>query len=228
MVPSPSTHALSALFANVARGVFPPQDGRTDVYTAPPGPVHALLAFTGHHVIAAGIDPAWVAERLQPGDLITPMSATFIADLATAVRGDPVSLDVILCAASSTDSSSIELHEIDGAEHHRVAIARTFRTNVRVFVTADGAGLVTLGRGLGGRWESSFEVEPAHQQRGLGRVLALEARRRIPSGDAVFMQIAPANATSLRAAWAAGYVPIGSEVLFLKGSESSDEAPMRA
>jgi RimJ/RimL family protein N-acetyltransferase len=37
----------------------------------------------------------------------------------------------------------------------------------------------------------------------------------IPKGDVVFAQVAPGNAASLRAFLAAGFRPIGSEVLFL-------------
>jgi len=37
----------------------------------------------------------------------------------------------------------------------------------------------------------------------------------IPEGDVVFAQVAPGNAASLRAFLAAGFRPIGSEVLFL-------------
>lgn len=30
----------------------------------PPGPVAGLLAFTGHHVVAADVDPEWVASKM--------------------------------------------------------------------------------------------------------------------------------------------------------------------
>jgi hypothetical protein len=41
------------------------------------------------------------------------------------------------------------------------------------------------------------------------------ARALIPPGEPVFGQVAPGNARSLRAVLAAGFKPIGSEVLFL-------------
>jgi GNAT superfamily N-acetyltransferase len=211
-----SRDPLAAVFANVAAGVFPPADGTIDVLPSPEGPVDALIALTGRHIIAADIDPAWVAERLRPGDFITPMSAHFIGELAAKIRGRPVVLDALLCAPSGA-APSIELSEVDALrEHPRVAVALAFRVEVRVFVTDDGNGLLTVGRGLAGRWEASFEVEEPQRQRGLGRALASEARRLVPPGDAVFMQIAPGNAASLRAALAAGYQPVGSEILFLK------------
>jgi hypothetical protein len=39
----------------------------------------------------------------------------------------------------------------------------------------------------------------------------------IPEGEYVFAQASPGNAASVRAVLAAGYRPIGSEVLFARG-----------
>jgi len=38
----------------------------------------------------------------------------------------------------------------------------------------------------------------------------------VPRGERVFVQVAPGNAASLRAVLAAGFHPIGAEVLLLK------------
>ncbi len=72
-------------------------------------------------------------------------------------------------------------------------------------------GLLTIGRGLARRVEVSIEVESAARSSGLGRALP-------PPGEAVFAQISPGNAASVRAFLSAGYRPIGSEVLFLRES----------
>ena len=40
------------------------------------------------------------------------------------------------------------------------------------------------------------------------------SRDMVPAGASVWAQIAPGNAASMRASIAAGFVPIGSEVLF--------------
>jgi L-amino acid N-acyltransferase YncA len=79
----------------------------------------------------------------------------------------------------------------------------------------NGEAVVVLGRGLAGRREVSLEIDEAARRRGLGRRLLLGARSLIPEGDVVFAQVAPGNAASLRAFLAAGFRPIGSEVLFL-------------
>jgi GNAT superfamily N-acetyltransferase len=97
-----------------------------------------------------------------------------------------------------------------------VRLARTFRKDVRVFGTRDGAGLLTLGRGLAGRLDVSFEVQEGIRGRGLGRKL-LQAALQLAEGEPLFAQVAPGNASSLRAVLACGFKPIGAEVGLKKG-----------
>jgi RimJ/RimL family protein N-acetyltransferase len=82
-----------------------------------------------------------------------------------------------------------------------------------VWVT-DG-GVLTLGRGLCGRWEVGLEVAPDHRGRSLGRALASAGRHLTPDGRLVGAQIAPGNAASVRAFLAAGYRPVGTEALLV-------------
>ena len=92
--------------------------------------------------------------------------------------------------------------------------AARYRTDLRVFTDPDDLGVLVLGHGLAGRCECAFEVEPAGRNRGLGRRLALAARAMVPPGEALFAQVAPGNVASVRAVLAAGFRPIGGEVLF--------------
>jgi GNAT superfamily N-acetyltransferase len=100
-----------------------------------------------------------------------------------------------------------------GDVHPRVRSARHFRDEVRAWQTPDGSGCLVLGRGLDGRWEVSYEVEPGARGHGLGRALAAAALGLLPAGTPVFAQVAPGNSLSLRATLAAGDQPIGGEVL---------------
>lgn len=93
----------------------------------------------------------------------------------------------------------------------RLERALRYRDNVRAWEGT--GGILILGRGIGGRWEVSIELEPAYRGQGLGRALALAARSLV-SGDALWAQIAPGNAASVRAFLAAGYKPVGAEALF--------------
>ena len=71
-----------------------------------------------------------------------------------------------------------------------------------------------VGRGLCGRWEVGYEVEPDHRDGGLGRRLVAAARGLVPAGEALWAQVAPGNAASMRSTLAAGFVPVAAEVLF--------------
>jgi GNAT superfamily N-acetyltransferase len=104
----------------------------------------------------------------------------------------------------------------DLAEHPRVARAARYRHDLRVLADDREQAVVLVGRGLAGRWELAFEVDPACRGRGLGHRLAVAARYLVPAGEPLFAQVAPGNAAALRAVLAAGFRPVGSEVLFLR------------
>jgi GNAT superfamily N-acetyltransferase len=86
-----------------------------------------------------------------------------------------------------------------------------YRDDVRAW-RAEG-GVVLLGRGLGGRWEVAIEVDPAERGRGIGRSLAIASRHLVPDGAALWAQVAPGNAASIRAFLAAGFRPVGAEAV---------------
>jgi hypothetical protein len=80
-----------------------------------------------------------------------------------------------------------------------------------------------MGRGVAGRWEVSLEVEPALRGFGMGRGLFAAARGLVPAGEHVWAQVAPGNAASIRAALAAGFRPMGAEVLLWPPSPWPDQ-----
>ena len=118
-----------------------------------------------------------------------------------------------MLVAPAARSAGLELVAAE-LDHPRVRRALVHRPEVRIWATPDGAGLLTVGRGVAGRWEVSLEVEPAARGRGLGTALAAAARACVPDGAPLWAQVAPANTASLRAFLAAGYRPVGAEVLF--------------
>ncbi len=209
-------HPLAALFADLARRVYPPVDGVTEAVSRAAGAVAAVLSFTGHCVVAADVDAGWVSAQCPPWQLTAAYSPAFLTALAERVGAQPQALDVLLGAPALDGTPELPLlltRSLD--EHPRVARAYRMRTDVRVYLTGDGAGLLTLGRGVAGRWEAGFEVDPGARNQGLGRRLAAAARQLVPAGEFLFLQVAPGNATSLRAVLAAGFVPLGSEQLLI-------------
>jgi GNAT superfamily N-acetyltransferase len=206
---------LVRLLQDAARGSPPAPDGVVEVWPAPDGPVDAVLAFTAHHVVAAGVDPDLVAERLPEGDLGAPMSPGFLGWLGERLGSLPGSLDVVLAAEGVGGDPPLELLPVRGpGRHPRAARAARYRGDLQVWTDPEGAGVVVLGRGLAGRREVSFEVDPARRDRGLGRLLVAAARHLTPPSEVLFAQVAAGNAASLRVVGAAGFRPIGAEVLF--------------
>lgn len=209
------------LMAEVAEGRPPPADGEVEVLPQPPGPVAGILAFNAHHVIAADVDPAWVHERLQPWELSAPVAPAFVAPLGDLLGRPPGTLDLVLCARGTGGPPSMELAPAEpDPDHPRVVRAMRYRTDLQVYDAAGGSAVLIVGRGLAGRWEIAFEVEPAARGRGLGRALASAGRQLVPVGEPVFIQVAPGNVASVRAVLATGvFVPVGAEILFAEKGE---------
>jgi GNAT superfamily N-acetyltransferase len=183
------------------------------------GRVHAVVAFSAHHVIAADIEEEVARSRLPDGDLGAPMSAAFLLFLASWVGAEPGTLDVVLAKTDGASATAPELWARDDLDDHpRVRRARRYRPDTTVYADRENGepdGVLIVGPGVAGRWEMAFEVTPEARGRGLGRRLAGAAAALVPEGEPVFAQVAPGNPSSLRACLAAGYTAIGSEVLFV-------------
>lgn len=208
-------HPLRSLLLDAADGRFPPADLGLEVHGAPPGRADAVVAFSAHNVIAAGVEAADVLARLPDDDPGGPMSAPFLTWLGNRLGSPPGMLDVVLVADRTAGSPRLRRRD-DAHAHARVARALRYRSEVEVFSDAAGGGVVILGRGLAGRLEVSIEVEPDRRGRGYGARLAGAARDLVPAGEHLWAQVSPGNVASLRAFLAAGYRPVCAEVLFLR------------
>lgn len=210
-------HALLRFFLEAAEGRFPASDGGLTVVPRPTSTQQAVVAFTGHAVIAADVDEA-AARRLGADGLGGALHPRVLAWLA----GDHATIgviDVTLVGRGRGGSPALAVRD-DLDDHHRVRFARALRGDVRVL--GDERGLVTLGQGLAGRLELGVEASVDLHGTGAGRALISDALTGIPDGEPVFAAVAPGNARSLRAFLAVGFVPIGSEVIIL------DAAPGRS
>ncbi|MGY1815235.1 GNAT family N-acetyltransferase [Blastococcus sp. SYSU D00820] len=184
------------------------------VLPAPPGARAVVVGGTAWHVVAADVDPAWVAAAVAHDPLAAPLGARFLAALGDRVGYEPGVVDAVLVALPSPAGAGLDLRPAEAGDHPRVARAHLHRSDVRVWATPDDAGVLIVGRGVAGRWEVSLEVDPAARGRGLGTALAAAAPGFVPDGAPLWAQVAPANTASLRAFLAAGYRPVGAEVLF--------------
>jgi GNAT superfamily N-acetyltransferase len=179
----------------------------------PPSPDRAaVVSFPGHVVVAAAVEWAW-AEKLAGEDFAAPTGPRFLTALEDRLDLHAGAFDVSLLAGPLPGDPPIRLTALDASVHPRALRAHRYRTDVRLW--ASEHGLLVVGRGLGGRWEVAFEVEPHAQGRGHGRLLATAARHLIPEDRPIWAQCAPGNASSLRVLLAAGFRPVGSEVLLM-------------
>ena len=199
--------SLGSILASAAAGTPPAADGRVRVVPPPDPRSVGVFAFTAHHVVAADVDPAWVSSVLPAGDLAAPMNPAFLTALAARVGRTVSNLDGSLVAFGNGVPTGT-LASFSGS-HPRAAVQD--RVGVRMW-TVDG-GFALLGRGVAGRYEVAVEV--SSPGRGLGRSLFAAVLGEVPAGTPVWAQAAPGNVASLRALLAAGYRPVGAEVLLV-------------
>jgi GNAT superfamily N-acetyltransferase len=209
------SHELLDLLISAARGRFPPADWSVDVMGEPPGPADAVVALTAHHVIASSVGRAEILDQLPSGELDGPMQAAFLSWLGTRLATRPGMIDVVLAADPHGHDGPPLREQPELATHPRVQRATRYRTDVRLYSDLEQRGVVILGRGLAGRWEVSIEVDPEYRAQGVGRLLA-SAARDLQDEMPLFAQVSPGNTASLRTLLAAGFRPIGGEVLFLR------------
>ena len=198
---------LADLLARVAVGCPPPPDGGVTVLPGY-GRDAGVLAFTAHSVVFADVDPHWV--RAECGDdLAAPVSASFLVALAERTGRRVGVLDLLSVAPPLPGPPPARLTEIPDPDHPRVRRAHRYRDAVTAW-RGDGV-VVVIGRGVAGRSEVAVEVDPDQRGRGVGRAALVAARHLV--SEPLWAQVAPGNAASVRAFLAAGFVPVGAEVL---------------
>jgi GNAT superfamily N-acetyltransferase len=202
---------LAAVLHGVAAGRFPPPDGSVTIVPQPSPRDAGVIAFTAHSVVFTDLDPAWVRGQLPPGDLSGPMLPPFLQAISAPFGRRVNNIDLLCLATPRPGPPPVMLTPLTSPGHPRIVRALRFRDDVRAWETP--GGIVSLGRGVAGRWEIGIEVEPGYRGKGLGRDLATAARHLVPEGAPLWAQIAPGNAASVRAFLAAGYQPVGAEAL---------------
>lgn len=200
---------LAEVFADTADGVFPAVDGQIEVVPAPADlNLEAVVEFTGHALVVTDLSKEEVlAQGFDAfGGIVSPDSLRWLA----GPGGEIGCLDSVLVRSGTGGGELTVRTDLD--DHPRVVAARRRRSEVVVY--GDERGLITVGRGLAGRWEVSVELLAATAGEGTGRALIAGALGHVPDAEPVFASVAPGNAASLRAFLACGFTPIGAEVIF--------------
>ena len=189
-------------------GSFPPVDGGW--HRVPPwrAGVEAVLAFTGHAVLA--VDEALPGSELDGVDGYGGAHHPRVL-LALAGSGWIDSLDALLVTRARPDVAPLVARP-DLAGQPRVAFATSVRDDVQVFGRDDPHSLsvATVSRGIGGLPEISVELDERERGRGTGAAFVRAAAATVAQGRVVVAAVAPGNASSMRSFLNAGYSVIGS------------------
>ncbi len=205
--PDGMTHPLLAVLLDAANGRFPPADGAVTFLPGLSDGNRAIVALTGHAYVATD-QAADEFDDLVLDGFGAALSPT--AMLRVAGNGEIGVNDVVLVARGTGRGMQTPITDT-WDDHPRVAHARHLRSNVEVYGTDEG--FVTLSTGLAGRVEMSVEIADTELSSGIGRRLILDGVAGVSDDQYVFAAVAPGNARSLRSFLAAGFIPIGGEVI---------------
>lgn len=209
------THPLLEVMLDAARGTFPPVDGAVTFLPELPGGNRAIVALTGHTFIAADL----LASDFGDIELDGFGAALAPAAVERVAEGGEIGVNDVTLVATGTGRGTKARVTTAWDDHPRVVHARRLRTNVTVY--GDDRGFFTLSNGLAGRTEMSIEIADTRTSAGNGRRLILDAVAAVPDGQFLFAAVSPGNARSLRSFLAAGFVPIGSEVIIDRSSSTT-------
>lgn len=216
------THPLLDVMLSAAAGRHPRVDGGVTFLPELDGGHRAVVAFTGRAFVLTSQDADQFADLALDGfgGALAPDVLLRLADGGTIDDHDAM----LVAVARPMEVSIVRTERWD--HHARVLYARRFRSNVEVF--GDERGFITIADGLAGRREVSIEVTDPGAEVGAGRHL-LEQARALVDDEHLFAAVSPGNARSLRSFLAAGFKPLGSQVLIDRGAStdavlgSSDE-----
>lgn len=205
-------HPLLGVLEAAADGRHPQVDGEVTFLPELAGGNRAIVALTGHAYLCTDQEPSTLGDLGLDGfgAALDPRAVLRVAD------GGTVGVNDVILVIQGTGGGVDLAPTAAWDDHHRVAHARSLRTEVAVY--GDGRGFVTIARGLAGRWELSIEVADPGAEPGQGRRLLDRARGAVEPGGWLFAAVSPGNARSLRSFLAAGFTPIGSEVIIQRSA----------
>lgn len=211
--------AIGRILQRAAVGEPPPPDGGWSRESAWTSNVFGVVTFTGHAVFCVP-DSVTDAElnALQPDGFGGAADPRVILSLA-GTDGWIDSLDVVLAAPGAGGQPRLLVPRPDLAGRPRAQRAAALRTGLRVYGAADhDDAVLTIGAGVGGLPELSFELAPSVRGAGFGRQLIADAQALVQPGETLLVSVAPGNVASLRATLAAGFRPIAGVQLFRPGA----------
>ena len=154
LAPSAATHPLTALLRAAARRALPPVDGTVAACPAPSGRAPWPSPSAGSRWWPR-TSPR-VGERARPRGAGGAVAPPFLAALAERLGVPTPGVDVLLVARKPPQAGPraalVPSDRVDAAW-------AADRTDVTSWAAADGAGVIMIGRGPGGRLDLRVELE---------------------------------------------------------------------
>lgn len=215
-------HPLARLLRSVVAGSPPDADGGWTRVSPWLPTVQAVVAFTGHTIVAVSYDIT-DAQLIDLGvdGAGGALSPRVFASLAgpTGWIGAP---QLLFAALGTGGGQHAELtSRSDLARHPYVEASRRSHQDLQILGAgdADSVDLVVLSRGVAGVREIGVYVHPAGRGRGRGATLARTALDAVPENEVTLASSTLGDAAALRALTTAGFMPIGAVQMFSTRSE---------
>ena len=214
---TPARHPLARLLRDVAAGHFRDADGGWTRVSPWSQQHQAIIALTGHAVLAVSYD----VTDAQLADLgIDGYGAAHHPAVVSALAGPNGWIDflevLMLGVGTGSDGhqSLITRHEL--AKHPLVEHVRRTCQNLQVMGSRDVGehDVVVVSQGIAGLRQISVAVATEHLRQGRAAHVIGQALSCVPENELVVASVPPGNAVALRAALSAGFVPVGSVQLF--------------
>src|SRR5262245_53730529 len=106
-------HPLLAIMIDAASGRPPAPDWSVEVLAPLPGPVHAVLTFTGRSYVAAPVEPGRLRAHLRPDYPGAATEPAFLSWLAGELGRRAGQIDMVMAASHLDGQPPLELKPRD-------------------------------------------------------------------------------------------------------------------
>lgn len=221
---TPARHPLARLLRDVAAGRFREADGGWTRVSPWSQQHQAIIGLTGHAVLAVSYD---VTDD-QLADLgVDGFGAAHHPAVVGALAGPNGWIDrlevLLLGVGTGSDGHQSLVTRPELAKHPLVEHVRRTCQNLQVMGSREPHehDVVVISQGVAGLRQISVAVAPEHLRQHRSAHVIGQALSCVPESELVVASVAPGNAVALRAALAAGFVPVGSVQLFSTRRERS-------
>lgn len=214
---TPARHPLARLLRDVAAGNFREADGGWTRVSPWSQQHQAIIALTGHAVLAVSYD---ITDAQLEALGVDGFGAAHHPSVVSALAGPTGWIDslevLMLGVGTGNDGHESLVSRPELAKHPLVDHVRRSSQNLQVMGSRDpnDHDVVVVSQGVAGLRKLSVALAPEHQHQGRAAHLVSQALSCVPENELIAVSVPPGNAIALRAALSSGFVPVGSMQVF--------------